>query len=150
MRRLYFVLIYESELTVIAWMLKELPSKRPNIYEVVREACKMQGKEVPIRDVSLSPKLAHVAAYLTDLLRFTPVELPPRHERTRRYLPPQWKLLQSARSFPLQCKKPRSFLKLLPCDEAALESRSPSTSHPSRVLRRIAARRRHHPTRLQP
>lgn len=32
-------------------MLKELPSKRPNIYEVVKEVCKMQGKEVPIRDV---------------------------------------------------------------------------------------------------
>lgn len=34
-------------------MLKENPQKRPNIYEVVREACQMQGKEVPIRDVSL-------------------------------------------------------------------------------------------------
>lgn len=33
-------------------MLKENPQKRPNIYEVVREACQMQGKEVPIRDVS--------------------------------------------------------------------------------------------------
>lgn len=33
-------------------MLKENPQKRPNIYEVVREACQMQGKKVPIRDVS--------------------------------------------------------------------------------------------------
>lgn len=32
-------------------MLKENPQKRPNIYEVVKEMCKMQGKEVPIRDV---------------------------------------------------------------------------------------------------
>lgn len=33
-------------------MLKENPQKRPNIYEVVREVCLMQGKEVPIKDVS--------------------------------------------------------------------------------------------------
>lgn len=35
-------------------MLKENPQKRPNIYEVVQEVCKMQGKEVPIRDVRFS------------------------------------------------------------------------------------------------
>ncbi|KAJ5713688.1 uncharacterized protein N7483_010869 [Penicillium malachiteum] len=34
----------------IASMLRELPQKRPNIYQVVQEICKMQGKEVPIRD----------------------------------------------------------------------------------------------------
>lgn len=33
-------------------MLKEHPQKRPNIFEVVREICHMQGKDVPIRDVS--------------------------------------------------------------------------------------------------
>lgn len=32
-------------------MLKEDPRKRPNIYEVVREVCRMQKKDVPIRDV---------------------------------------------------------------------------------------------------
>jgi AP2-associated kinase len=32
-------------------MLKENPQKRPNIYEVVKEVCDMQKKEVPIRDV---------------------------------------------------------------------------------------------------
>lgn len=32
-------------------MLKEDPRNRPNIYEVVCEVCKMQGKEVPIKDV---------------------------------------------------------------------------------------------------
>lgn len=32
-------------------MLKEDPRNRPNIYEVVHEVCKMQGKEVPIKDV---------------------------------------------------------------------------------------------------
>ncbi|GAB1197155.1 hypothetical protein APSETT444_006446 [Aspergillus pseudonomiae] len=36
---------------LIAWMLKENPQKRPNIYEVVQEVCHMQGKEVPIRDI---------------------------------------------------------------------------------------------------
>lgn len=34
-----------------ASMLKENPQKRPNVYEVVREACRMRGKDVPIRDV---------------------------------------------------------------------------------------------------
>lgn len=36
-----------------AIMLKENPQKRPNIYEVMKEVCDMQGKEVPIRDVCL-------------------------------------------------------------------------------------------------
>ncbi|KKK23337.1 hypothetical protein P175DRAFT_0505192 [Aspergillus ochraceoroseus IBT 24754] len=35
----------------IASMLKESPQKRPNIYLVLREACQMQGKEVPIHDI---------------------------------------------------------------------------------------------------
>lgn len=34
-------------------MLRENPQKRPNIYEVVREACHMRGKDVPIRDVRI-------------------------------------------------------------------------------------------------
>ncbi|KAJ5818647.1 hypothetical protein N7474_004238 [Penicillium riverlandense] len=37
--------------TFIASMLKEDPRKRPNIYEVVREVCSMQKKDVPIRDI---------------------------------------------------------------------------------------------------
>lgn len=37
-----------------AIMLKENPQKRPNIYEVVKEVCDMQKKEVPIRDVRSS------------------------------------------------------------------------------------------------
>ncbi|WEW55275.1 Ark- serine/threonine protein kinase [Emydomyces testavorans] len=36
---------------LIASMLKELPQNRPNIYQVLREACHMRGKEVPIRDI---------------------------------------------------------------------------------------------------
>ncbi|BCR83644.1 putative serine/threonine protein kinase [Aspergillus chevalieri] len=36
---------------LIASMLKENPQKRPNIYEVVREVCLMQGKDVPIKDI---------------------------------------------------------------------------------------------------
>ncbi|KAJ5911488.1 Actin-regulating kinase PRK1 [Penicillium subrubescens] len=36
---------------LIAIMLKENPQKRPNIYEVVKEVCDMQKKEVPIRDI---------------------------------------------------------------------------------------------------
>lgn len=35
----------------IASMLKENPASRPNIYQVLREACLMQGLDVPIKDV---------------------------------------------------------------------------------------------------
>lgn len=33
-------------------MLKENLNSRPNIYQVVQEACSMRGRQVPIRDVS--------------------------------------------------------------------------------------------------
>lgn len=37
----------------VASMLNENPASRPNIYQVLREACLMQGIEVPIKDVCL-------------------------------------------------------------------------------------------------
>ncbi|CRG85828.1 AP2-associated kinase [Talaromyces islandicus] len=36
---------------LIASMLQENPQRRPTIYEALKEACSMQGKEVPIRDI---------------------------------------------------------------------------------------------------
>ncbi|RKF61792.1 putative serine threonine-protein kinase [Erysiphe neolycopersici] len=36
---------------LIASMLRESPKSRPNIYQVLREACLMQGIEVPIKDI---------------------------------------------------------------------------------------------------
>jgi AP2-associated kinase len=36
---------------LIASMLRENPAKRPNIYQLLQQACSMQGKEVPIRDI---------------------------------------------------------------------------------------------------
>jgi AP2-associated kinase len=33
-------------------MLRENPQVRPNIYQVLREVCAMQGREPPVRDVS--------------------------------------------------------------------------------------------------
>jgi AP2-associated kinase len=36
---------------LIATMLKENPAKRPTIYQVLLQACSMQGKEIPIRDI---------------------------------------------------------------------------------------------------
>lgn len=36
---------------LIAWMLKEDPTKRPNIYQVVQESCSMRGTDVPIKDI---------------------------------------------------------------------------------------------------
>jgi len=38
-----------------ASMLRENPQSRPNVYQVLREACLMQGIEVPIRDVWMIP-----------------------------------------------------------------------------------------------
>lgn len=35
----------------IAWMLKEDPKQRPNIYQVMKEVCSMRGVEVPIKDI---------------------------------------------------------------------------------------------------
>ncbi|KAJ8065373.1 hypothetical protein OCU04_006061 [Sclerotinia nivalis] len=36
---------------LIASMLKEKPTSRPNIYQVLRESCLMQGIEIPIKDI---------------------------------------------------------------------------------------------------
>ncbi|KAK4999373.1 Ark- serine/threonine protein kinase [Elasticomyces elasticus] len=36
---------------LIGTMLREDPKQRPNIYQVVSEACRMRGKEVPIKDI---------------------------------------------------------------------------------------------------
>ncbi|KAJ5938877.1 hypothetical protein N7466_002011 [Penicillium verhagenii] len=58
----------------IASMLKELPEKRPNIYEVVKEVCKMQGKEIPIRDIYSNRSVSEARKYQE--LPPTPVEAP--------------------------------------------------------------------------
>ncbi|GAB1320453.1 Ark- serine/threonine protein kinase [Madurella fahalii] len=36
---------------LISWMLRESPQMRPNIYQVLREACAMQGREPPVKDI---------------------------------------------------------------------------------------------------
>ncbi|KAF7589452.1 hypothetical protein BBP40_004289 [Aspergillus hancockii] len=48
---------------LIAWMLKENPQKRPNIYEVVQEVCRMQGKEVPIQDIYATRSTSEARRY---------------------------------------------------------------------------------------
>ncbi|KAE8144392.1 kinase-like domain-containing protein [Aspergillus avenaceus] len=48
---------------LIAWMLKEDPQKRPNIYEVLRDACHMQGKEVPVRDIYANRSTSEARRY---------------------------------------------------------------------------------------
>ncbi|KAH6624806.1 hypothetical protein B0J18DRAFT_190647 [Chaetomium sp. MPI-SDFR-AT-0129] len=46
---------------LIAWMLRESPQARPNIYQVLREACAMQNREPPVKDIysSKAPADAH-------------------------------------------------------------------------------------------
>ena len=36
---------------MIGSMLKERPTERPNIYQVIKEVCSMQGTDVPIKDI---------------------------------------------------------------------------------------------------
>ena len=55
-------------------MLKENPKSRPNIYQALREACLMQGLEVPIKDVrqlicGQCSKLMNVDLYRTNKIR---------------------------------------------------------------------------------
>ncbi|KAH3522611.1 hypothetical protein KXV55_004532 [Aspergillus fumigatus] len=59
---------------LIAWMLKEHPQKRPTIYEVLREVCSMQGKEVPIRDIYANRSISESRRYQE--LPPSPVEAP--------------------------------------------------------------------------
>ncbi|KAJ5208291.1 hypothetical protein N7449_002670 [Penicillium cf. viridicatum] len=58
----------------IGSMLKEDPRNRPNIYEVVREVCKMQGKEVPIKDIYSNRSVSEARKYQE--LPPTPTESP--------------------------------------------------------------------------
>ncbi|KAI2717602.1 hypothetical protein CBS147332_4482 [Penicillium roqueforti] len=58
----------------IGSMLKEDPRNRPNIYEVVREVCKMQGKEVPIKDIYSKRSVSEARKYQE--LPPTPTETP--------------------------------------------------------------------------
>ncbi|KAJ5276007.1 hypothetical protein N7524_002160 [Penicillium chrysogenum] len=59
---------------LIGSMLKEDPRNRPNIYEVVREVCKMQGKEVPIKDIYTNRSVSEARKYQE--LPPTPTEAP--------------------------------------------------------------------------
>lgn len=43
-------------------MLQESAQKRPNIYQILRQACQMQGREVPIKDVWTFILLQHLQA----------------------------------------------------------------------------------------
>ena len=67
-----------------AIMLKENPQKRPTIYEVMKEGCDMQGKEVPIRDVCL-PDDPQQPRENTDMWapRFTPIGQSPKRDGIR-------------------------------------------------------------------
>ncbi|OGE58060.1 hypothetical protein PENARI_c001G03134 [Penicillium arizonense] len=59
---------------LIGSMLKEDPRNRPNIYEVMREVCKMQGKDVPIKDIYSNRSVSEARKYQE--LPPTPVEAP--------------------------------------------------------------------------
>lgn len=62
-------------------MLREDPQPRPNIYQVVREGCLMQGREVPIKDVCWSSYCPHALSWTNPRLlhRYTRTQ----HNRNR-------------------------------------------------------------------
>jgi AP2-associated kinase len=62
---------HTSVLIHAASMLKENPKSRPNIYQVLREACLMQRLEVPIKDVCQNLSSTKLKAHYG---RFTPEE----------------------------------------------------------------------------
>lgn len=53
-----------------ASMLRENQATRPNIYQVLRESCAMQGRELPIHDVGHCPAVVmHILIRMLDLLK---------------------------------------------------------------------------------
>ena len=65
-----------------ASMLREKPSQRPNIYQVVREVAAIRGTDIPIQDVWASPEVELLNA---DLTRSTPPEPHQRFVETNTY-----------------------------------------------------------------
>lgn len=64
---------------LIASMLRESLDQRPNIYQVVKEACSMQGRDVPIQDVSLAAQSMRIVR-TNELRRSTPAEPSPNRD----------------------------------------------------------------------
>lgn len=60
----------------IAWMLKEDPRQRPNIYQVVKEACAMRGTPVPIKDI-YADRTQSEARQTQKLPSTSPISSPP-------------------------------------------------------------------------
>ncbi|RFU72231.1 serine threonine kinase ark1 [Trichoderma arundinaceum] len=63
---------------LIAMMLKESIQSRPNIYQVLKEACAMQGREIPIHDIysgraSAEPRAGQHASAIEPKPHQTPV-----------------------------------------------------------------------------
>jgi hypothetical protein len=100
-------------------MLKENPQKRPTIYEVVREVCSMQGKEVPIRDVSLLLYRPKTSSEISRLFypRFMPVALFRKLVVIRNFPPRRWKHLKWERCSPRLSRKPKLSPKSRRCVE---------------------------------
>lgn len=53
-------------------MLKENPQARPNIYQTLKAACAMQGREVPIKDVWVGTSYPLLAVCTDTVSRSTP------------------------------------------------------------------------------
>ncbi|OIW33284.1 hypothetical protein CONLIGDRAFT_628163 [Coniochaeta ligniaria NRRL 30616] len=122
---------------LIASMLRENPKARPNIYQVLKEACAMQGREVPVKDIysgktpaepprtegTPRPDLKAGSAPVVGAVFAPPVQqqtVIPEVERMRRGRPPPASQLVAAP------KPSRSPAKVTSGDPfAALDSKSP-------------------------
>jgi serine/threonine protein kinase len=132
-----------STLTNLGSMLQENPQRRPTIYEALKEACSMQGKDVPIRDV-WNTFFYHCCYYcctmLIDIGRSMRSEHSLKLAASKSFLlhPPRHP--ESALFSPLPCKRRKLFLKSHQCVAAAQPSRYPSKTLLAQVPRRIGAR----------
>lgn len=68
----FYSLLLQSADDHSGLMLRESPQMRPNIYQVLREACAMQGREPPVKDVSGQRCLACPPPMTYCSNRFTP------------------------------------------------------------------------------
>lgn len=114
-------------------MLREHPAKRPNIYQVMQQICRMRGKEIPIRDVCAAP----VSKVKSNGSRFILGEPTRRLGGISSYHLHRGTLLRALelRYGHLQNKKSKAYQILLLCDAGDHQSPFPIISHPDRAPR---------------
>jgi hypothetical protein len=129
-------------------MLREIPQRRPTIYDVLRETCLIQGKEVPIRDVGDICLLCFLAkAIISSCHRSMPSALNQRSVDTRSFLRLPLKRPRWAQYFRLRFRKLKLSRILPPCGEGDQHGQAHSTIRRNRA-HRLSELSRPTPSRL--